>query len=42
MTYIIRDPKNGITLNVRVESQQDETELRNWVAICGWEIVSTE
>ncbi len=42
MFYTIRNPKTGETLKVLVESQQQETELRNLVAICGWEIVTTE
>lgn len=42
MIYTIRNPKTGETFKVSVESQQGETELRNMVAICGWEIVDTE
>jgi hypothetical protein len=41
MIYRIRNPKSGETLKVIVESQQDETELRNLIAICGWEILET-
>lgn len=42
MTYTIRNPKTGKTLRITVETQQDEVELCNMVAICGWEIVETE
>lgn len=42
MTYTIRNPKTKETISVDVLSEQGETELRNFVAIFGWEIVDTE
>lgn len=42
MTYRIRNPKTGETITVDVLNEQEETELRNFVAIFGWEILDTE
>jgi len=42
MTYTLRNPKTGETITVAVMTEIEETELRNFVAIFGWEIISTE
>jgi len=42
MEYTIRNPETGETIRVEVNTEQEETELRNFIAIFGWEIVSTE
>jgi hypothetical protein len=40
--YTVRNPKTGETITVDVLTEIEETELRNFIAIFGWEILATE
>lgn len=42
LTYTIRNPKTGETLRVLVTSENEETEFRNLVAVCGWEVIDVD